>query len=58
MLQPLQAEWIMEFWNYLTFLKGYQEIAIKSKTTIVTDAINRRSQNYKNFDPFCSTKPT
>lgn len=56
-LQPLQSEWVIEFWNYLTSLEGYQAIAIRSKTANVTDTIERRSQNFKNLDPFVALKP-
>lgn len=56
-LQPLQSEWVIEFWNYLTSLEGYQAIAIRSKTANATDTIERRSQNFKNLDPFVALKP-
>ena len=56
-LKPLHAKWIVEFYNDMTTPKGKDVIANGWKSSDITEALERRKNDFGNLDPFSDIKP-
>ena len=56
-LKPLHAKWIVEFYNDMTTPKGKDVIANGWKSSDITEALERRKNDFGSLDPFSDIKP-
>ena len=56
-LKPLQADWIIEFYNEMTSSKGFELIESGWTSSGIKDAINLGLENLPSIDPFENLDP-
>ena len=56
-LKPLQASWIVEFYNHMTTMTGIENIESGWRATGITDALRLGSSHLPSIDPFNDIDP-